>query len=928
MANRLPRPIAVVLTIFLVWAPSADAGRGTRKPAPLPKGWTRITPPQRALGPSYRGPTLPPSPFLSLPPSPQAQASPVERRAGLQDLKQAAQQAADTRSGDVGRVYTGSRPDSAGGLSEPATASPSPSVPAAADGAVQTAPAAGISGRLTRVHSREDLVRLTSGKNLDQQTHRDLYRAIAQAQSLDLVSYHVGGSEFFAIDLHRISGRLDLLKGILQAHEQDFLKSILTHHKDVQMIVREDGKTPDLIVDGRIVELKSIIGKAEPQEMIARADAKAAAFISRHGLAPGSGDAALYFPSKDHRANVERVEKILNGWPGPALTLENIWIYSPHGRSRFVRQVGGRYAALHHSTEPSAPQYGKEFGGLALWKEIKDLGVRFTVTIYGSARLPSPEQAAKRYQAAVWRYEKAVEKKSGVEQAKAELGAALVDLERSRFVAQTERMAQLIVERSRTEGLGEAAIITGGGDGNMKAANMGAFKAGGVSVGLNIILPFEQKANNYLTFGSHYPDFPPRKSDLRHSDILLVTYGGFGTMEEALEAAHLMAEGKLRPKPIIFLGSKERWLRMSRLGELRARGLVSESAFQNIHFVETEQEAWAIIAKFIRNGGARSLDTVPFDYQEPHWKPEMTERQIEAVAALGEAPLIDGVEREEFNSVRDRVARFAVPYRPVTGKKNPYRSPVRALKVWQDFKKDKPSGYIKRIEPMIEALLFPRVRVTPPEQSVLKAAIRGEGAEFSISVYGAESIKPVQRSGAKPSPYALLRDAIAYCVGQLGGPKVAVVTTGGGGLAQAAAQGAKSAGGVSVGLKMIRSGKSARMKFASPGMEFHYHRFIDQKRDLRSSDALVFPGPPDLGTLEAFYEALTLLQTGKADQTDAKGNIVKKAPPIILFGDWSAFFDIEEFIKMGVVGDKDRALIEHAPTKEALLELLKKRRPD
>jgi len=146
------------------------------------------------------------------------------------------------------------------------------------------------------------------------------------------------------------------------------------------------------------------------------------------------------------------------------------------------------------------------------------------------------------------------------------------------------------------------AVITGGGPGIMEAGNRGAFEQDGTSVGCNIQLPFEQKANEYQTVSLEFRYFFVRKvMFLKYSVAFLIFPGGFGTMDELFEALTLTQTEKIQQFPIVLYGSEYwkgllDWIRENMLGA----GYISPEDLELFTVVDTPEDAAEYIVRELK----------------------------------------------------------------------------------------------------------------------------------------------------------------------------------------------------------------------------------------------------------------------------------------------------------------------------------------
>ena len=152
-------------------------------------------------------------------------------------------------------------------------------------------------------------------------------------------------------------------------------------------------------------------------------------------------------------------------------------------------------------------------------------------------------------------------------------------------------------------------VLTGGGPGIMEAGNRGAFESGGISVGLNIELPMEQRPNRYQTASLEFRYFFVRKiCFLKYSVALLVYPGGFGTLDEFSETLTLVQTQKVRRVPIVLVGRKfwEPLLTWFRDGLFKS-GMISREDLELFRVVDSADEAFAYIKECHSHGSSTTV---------------------------------------------------------------------------------------------------------------------------------------------------------------------------------------------------------------------------------------------------------------------------------------------------------------------------------
>jgi len=220
---------------------------------------------------------------------------------------------------------------------------------------------------------------------------------------------------------------------------------------------------------------------------------------------------------------------------------------------------------------------------------FQELNVGDTIVIFGSARIPSREEALADLRRA---------KKSGRSAAaRARVREAKSALGMSRYYEEARELARRITEWAM--GFGSTprrfVVCSGGGPGIMDAANRGAAEAGGKSIGLCIQLPHEQGGNPHispeLNFNFHY--FFMRKLWFTQLAKALVVFpGGFGTMDELWEMLTLLQVGKMQRRTLILIYGRRYWNEVLNWRAMMRWGTIRPQEYEVLQFADTVNEAF------------------------------------------------------------------------------------------------------------------------------------------------------------------------------------------------------------------------------------------------------------------------------------------------------------------------------------------------
>ncbi len=227
---------------------------------------------------------------------------------------------------------------------------------------------------------------------------------------------------------------------------------------------------------------------------------------------------------------------------------------------------------------------------------LDEAGIRSTVVVFGGTQVAPKEEAEKMVEDA----KTEVAKDPDDPKAQRLLVRAERIFHKSRYYEECRQFAHIVTTYNKQFRDGEFIVKTGGGPGIMEAANRGAYEAGGKSMALNIILPFEQTPNAYITpgFCFQFNYFAIRKMHfLLRAKALVCFPGGFGTLDELFTTLTLRQTGRMQSIPII-LYSKEYWDTIIDFQFLADEGVINDEHLDLFQYTETPEETWKVITDF------------------------------------------------------------------------------------------------------------------------------------------------------------------------------------------------------------------------------------------------------------------------------------------------------------------------------------------
>jgi len=247
--------------------------------------------------------------------------------------------------------------------------------------------------------------------------------------------------------------------------------------------------------------------------------------------------------------------------------------------SKFIGSPDGRVLRI----------FAEYFGPLQRFRRNK---IADTIVFFGSARIKSQKEAQTAIQNA--KNNISQEKKNQLKQ----------DAKMSRYYEDARKLAYKLTKWSMNlkERRRRFIITSGGGPGIMEAANRGAAEAGGLAVGLNITLPFEQSGNKWISkdLSLYFHYFFMRKFWFLYLAKALVIFpGGFGTLDELMELLTLIQTNKIRKKVPVVIYDKKFWNKVVNFDHMLKMGTISKEDMDLFYFTDSINDAYKYLTKEI-----------------------------------------------------------------------------------------------------------------------------------------------------------------------------------------------------------------------------------------------------------------------------------------------------------------------------------------
>lgn len=221
-------------------------------------------------------------------------------------------------------------------------------------------------------------------------------------------------------------------------------------------------------------------------------------------------------------------------------------------------------------------------------------GIRSTIVVFGSARLPEPAETRRR----LARARQLLARKPKDRGRRRAVAIASRQVELARYYDEARAFGRLVSSKYQSKSGCDYVIVTGGGPGLMEAANRGASDVKGKSIGLNIALPHEQRPNAYITpaLNFQFRYFALRKMHfLLRAKALVAFPGGFGTCDELFDALTLLQTNKVRGITVVLVG-RDYWSRLIDWQLFEDNGFISPRDRKLFRYADSAKEAWQIIA--------------------------------------------------------------------------------------------------------------------------------------------------------------------------------------------------------------------------------------------------------------------------------------------------------------------------------------------